>query len=58
MKLGLSQDQWLGIIRHALTFGGGILIAKGLVDDALWSEVSGSVVTLVGAIWSIVAKSK
>lgn len=54
----LSREQWMGILRHALTFGGGLLIAKGLVDEGTWSELSGSVITLVGTIWSIVAKSK
>lgn len=58
MKLSLSREQWMGILRHALTFGGGLLIAKGLVDEGTWSELSGSVITLVGTIWSIVAKSK
>jgi len=53
----LSREQWMGILRHALTFGGGILITKGLVDETLWAELSGSVVTLVGAVWSIVAKN-
>ena len=54
--LNLSKEQWMGIIRHVLTFGGGILITKGLIDEGVWAEVSGGVITLVGAIWSIVAK--
>ena len=55
MKLNLSKDQWLGIVRHALTFVGGILIAKGVVDSGLWAEISGAALTLVGGIWSVVA---
>jgi hypothetical protein len=54
--LNLSREKWEGIIRHALTFGGGILITKGLIDEGLWAEISGAVITLVGAIWSVVAK--
>jgi hypothetical protein len=54
--MNLTQDQWLGIIRHALTFAGGILITKGLVDETLWAEISGGALTLVGAIWSVIAK--
>jgi hypothetical protein len=54
--LKLNRNQWVGILRHVLTFGGGILIAKGLVDESTWSEVSGSVLALVGAIWSISEK--
>jgi hypothetical protein len=52
----LSKEQVLGIVRHALTFVGGIFIMKGLVDEALVSEIVGGVMTLTGAIWSIVDK--
>jgi hypothetical protein len=52
------KDQVLGIIRHALTFVGGILVAKGLVDDVLFQEVVGGIMTLVGAGWSIASKQK
>jgi len=54
----LTQTQVLGIVRHILTFGGGILVAKGLLDDGMVAEISGAVITLIGAIWSIVAKNK
>jgi hypothetical protein len=52
----LTQEQLLGIIRHTLTFVGGILVMKGLVDESSWTEVSGAVITLVGGIWSFIAK--
>lgn len=52
----LSREQVLGIIRHALTFFGGLVVAKGLVDADTVATIVGSVSTLVGAIWSIVAK--
>lgn len=52
----LTQEQVSGIIRHALTFAGGILVMKGLVDESTWIELSGAVLTLVGGIWSFVAK--
>lgn len=54
----MNKEQVLGIIRHALTFVGGILIMKGLVDEPIWAEISGGVSTLVGAIWSVVDKNK
>lgn len=54
--MNLNQDQWLGIIRHSLTFIGGILVTKGLVDETLWAEISGGALALVGAVWSILAK--
>lgn len=52
------KDQILGLVRHALTFVGGIVVAKGLVDDAMFQEVLGGIMTLVGAAWSIASKKK
>lgn len=52
----MNKDKVLGILRHVLTFGGGILVTKGIFDEALASEVVGSLLTLVGAVWSVVAK--
>jgi hypothetical protein len=54
----LTKEQFLGIVRHSLTFIGGILIMKGIVDDALLNEIIGGVTTIAGAIWSVVAKNK
>lgn len=52
----LTKEQVLGIVRHSLTFIGGIFVMKGLVDETMVTEVVGGVVSLIGAIWSIVAK--
>ena len=54
----LTQEQILGIVRHTLTFVGGIVIARGLADETVVTEIIGGVVTLVGAIWSIIDKNK
>jgi hypothetical protein len=54
----LSREQLIGIVRHTLTFVGGVLVMKGLVDEATMTEITGGVLTLAGAIWSIIAKSK
>ncbi len=54
----MNKEKVLGIVRHVLTFGGGILIAKGIIDESTASEIIGGVITLVGAIWSVVAKNK
>ena len=56
MKLSLTKEQILGIVRHTLTTVGGVLIMKGLVDETLVTEIIGAVMTLAGAIWSIVEK--
>lgn len=54
----LSKEQLMGIVRHTLTFVGGILITKGLIDETILTEIIGGVTALSGAIWSIIAKNK
>ena len=50
----MTKEQVLGLVRHTLTFVGGILIAKGLVTEGLTQEIIGAATTLVGAIWSAI----
>jgi hypothetical protein len=52
----LTKEQILGIVRHALTFVGGIVVMKGLVDETMVTEIIGGVMTLVGAVWSVIDK--
>jgi len=52
----LTKEQVLGIVRHALTFVGGIVVMKGLTDESIVTEITGGVMTLVGAIWSVITK--
>ena len=54
----LTKDQILGITRHALTFVGGILVMKGIIDETTITEIIGGVITLTGTIWSIIEKNK
>jgi hypothetical protein len=54
----MTKEQILGIIRHTLTFAGGIFLMKGIIDEATWTELSGSALTLIGIVWSIVDKNK
>ena len=53
----LTKEQLLGILRHTLTFVGGILVTKGLMDETTATEIVGSIVTLTGTIWSVLAKA-
>ena len=53
----LTKEQLLGILRHTLTFVGGILIAKGLIDETTATEIIGGIITLTGTIWSVLAKA-
>ena len=52
----ITKEQLLGIVRHTLTFVGGIVVMKGLVDEATVTEIIGGVMTLTGTIWSVIAK--
>jgi hypothetical protein len=52
----MKKEKILGIARHTLTFIGGILVTKGLFDASVWAEISGSVITLSGLIWSVIDK--
>lgn len=52
------MEKSLGIIRHILTFAGGLLVMKGLVDESLVNELSGGLIGLIGGIWSIISKNK
>ncbi len=53
-----TLEQVMGIVRHALTFIGGIFVVKGLATEAMTDEVIGAVVTAVGAVWSYIKNSK
>lgn len=52
----MTKEQKLGIVRHVLTFVGGILLAKGLVDESLLTDMVASIMVLVGGTWSILDK--
>lgn len=52
------KDQILGLIRHVITFVGGIIVAKGVLDADLSQEIIGGVMTVVGGIWSVISKKK
>lgn len=54
----IMKEKTLGIIRHGLTFLGGVLVTQGVLDDALFMELFGAVMTLVGGVWSVIDKKK
>ena len=56
-KINLSKEQALGIIRHTLTFVGGLLVINGYITDAMSNEIMGGILALTGAIWSVVSKN-
>lgn len=54
----MNKEKLFGIIRHVLTFAGGVLVAKGLATESLSEELIGAAMTLFGGIWSIIEKNK
>jgi len=52
------MEKTLGLIRHGLTFLGGVLVTQGVIDSEVFLELSGAVMTLVGGIWSVIEKNK
>ena len=54
----MKKEQVLGIARHILTFVGGIVVMKGLASESTVQEITGTALTLIGSIWSVVTKQK
>ena len=47
-----------GFIRHLLTTLGGALVTKGYLGEAQLELTAGAVATLIGVIWSAIAKRR
>ena len=52
----MNKEQVLGLLRHVLTFVGGILIAKGSIDETTATELVGGLITVIGGVWSVLTK--
>ena len=52
----MTKEQIQGIVRHVLTFVGGILVLQGVVEESLINELIGGVVALAGTLWSVFSK--
>lgn len=44
----MNKTMVLALIRHLMTFGGGFLVTRGVLDAGTVEAVSGAVLTLVG----------
>lgn len=54
----ITKRQAMGIVRHLLTFLGGVIVIVGWSDNHnLILEMVGSGVALFGSIWSVIEKS-
>lgn len=54
----MNSDQILGLIRHSLTFGAGLLVARGVASESDANALVGALVGLIGAVWSCVEKRR
>ena len=57
-KLPIMKAAVIALLRHLLTFIGGTLVAKGIIDAATLTEIIGSVLTLLSVGWMALDKSK
>lgn len=53
----LSQERLQGIVRHTLTFLGGILVWKGALSEDALNEFLAIAVTFSGILWSLFSKN-
>ena len=54
----MIKETVLGLIRHALTAGGGFLASASLATGDEIELAAGAVVTLAGFVWSVYEKYK
>lgn len=52
----MNKQAVIGLARHVLTFGGGIIVSQGWVDEATMTTIVGALATIVGAVWSVLDK--
>lgn len=51
----VQKEQVMGLVRHGLTFIGGILVAKGLASEGQIMDMVGMLMTFVGTVWSVIS---
>lgn len=54
----MQKEILLGLLRHALTTAGGLLVSKGYLGASGLEELVGALITVAGALWSIIHKVK
>jgi len=57
-KLPIMQSAVIALLRHLLTFIGGTLVAKGILDSAAMTEVIGAIISILSVTWMAVSKYK
>jgi heme A synthase len=57
-KLPLMQSAVIALLRHLLTFIGGTLVAKGILDATALTELIGAIISILSVTWMAVSKYK
>lgn len=52
----MTKEKWYSLIRHSLTYVGGILVMKGALDESVATEIISGVMTLIGLVWGQIDK--
>ncbi len=52
----MKKEMIFSVIRHTLTFVGGLLVIKGTIDENTMEQIVSGVLTLTGLIWGVVDK--
>ena len=54
--MNLNKDQWYALLRHVLTYGGGLLTAHGVATNAQVQDIIGGLMAAIQVIISIYDK--
>jgi len=57
-KLPIMQSAVIALLRHLLTFIGGTLVAKGILDSAALTEIIGAIISILSVGWMAISKYK
>ena len=57
-KLPIMQSAVIALLRHLLTFIGGTLVAKGILDATALTELIGAIISILSVSWMAVSKYK
>ena len=57
-KLPLMSAAVIALLRHLLTFIGGTLVAKGILDSSALTELIGAIISIISVTWMAVSKYK
>lgn len=52
----MNKEQIMGLVRHILTFVGGIIVANGVASETITTDLVGGLMTVIGSVWSILSK--